>query len=207
MSKAKEGNAKKISAKNSSIKTIVVMILFAIVAIGIYYRLNDSTSSILPKADVEETEEDILIAKDIEGNYPATPREVLKLYGRIMECLQNDQPKESKVEQLVNQMRLLLDEEFLSHNELEIQLQELLNEMKEFQKSKSSITSYNVSESESVTYWINEEREMSSIEVNYTIKQNSSYIQVTEKYVLRKDSEEHWKILGWQILDQTIKEN
>ncbi len=202
MSKKKQN----ISKKQNTSKTIVVMILFAIIAIAIYYKLSDSTSPFGSKKETEMTEAQTLIAKDLEGNYPATPRAVLKLYERIVKCIQNDALKEGEIEELAQQMRNLLDEEFLVSNPYEVQLEKLKLEKDAFKKSNSSIMNYNVAESELVTYWNYQEKEMSSVLVNYTLKQSSTYVKITEKFILRKDAENRWKILGWETVEQVVQE-
>ncbi|MBO4510790.1 MAG: hypothetical protein J5718_05545, partial [Lachnospiraceae bacterium] len=77
--------------KKSPLGTIVFMVLFAAVVIGIYFAITrNKDNSSTKEIPAETSEADTLIKKDLDWEYPATPREVLKLYCRITKCLYND---------------------------------------------------------------------------------------------------------------------
>lgn len=187
----------------STAKTIVVMILFSIIAIVVYFNLSNRTSSLITNSKTDKTEVETLMSKDIKGNYPASPREVMKLYGRIVKSLHNDDLNEKQIKGLTEQLRLLLDDELLNNNEYEDQLSKLNVEISGFKKSNSNIMNYIVEENDSVKYWNNEKDKMASVLANYTLKESSKYTKVIEQYILRQDTENRWKILGWKAMKQT----
>lgn len=178
----------------STAKTIVVMILFSIIAIVVYFNLSNRTSSLITNSKTDKTEVETLMSKDIKGNYPASPREVMKLYGRIVKSLHNDDLNEKQIKGLTEQLRLLLDDELLNNNEYEDQLSKLNVEISGFKKSNSNIMNYIVEENDSVKYWNNEKDKMASVLANYTLKESSKYTKVIEQYILRQDTENRWKI-------------
>lgn len=62
------------------------MSIFVVVVIYTYYYINNATKPVFPDTIREKTEAEILIEKDIEIAYPATPTEVLRLHLRITKC-------------------------------------------------------------------------------------------------------------------------
>ena len=65
---------------------------------------------------MELTEIQKLITKNLDTNYPATPREVVKYYNRILECFYDDTYTDDELESLADQARKLLDDELLENN-------------------------------------------------------------------------------------------
>jgi hypothetical protein len=186
----------------STAKTIVVMLLFSIIAIAVYYNLSNRTSPLITNSETEATEVDTLISKDIAGNYPASPREVMKLFGRIVKSLHNDNLKEKQIKGLTEQLRLLLDDELLTNNVYEDQLSKLNDEISGFKSTSSTIMNYTVEENDSIKYWNKDNDKLTSLLVSYTLKENSNYVKITEQYILRQDTENRWKILGWKAVEQ-----
>ncbi len=97
-------------------KTIIAVLCIGLVVGGFYLLSNKKASG---EADnVSEVQKVIL--KDLTGDaYPATPREVLKLYNRIMCCYYNEEYTEEEFEKLADQARLLMDQELADNNPAE----------------------------------------------------------------------------------------
>lgn len=186
-------------------KTIVLMVLLALVILGFYYRFtNDSGSNRFSK---EKSEVDILINKDIEGNYPASPREVLKTYCKISKIFYSKALNDKEINLLAEQLRKLFDEELLNNNPIDPYLENLKSEIKEYKAKKQKIVNYMIQKGEEVKYWEKQDQEYASIVVSYLIEKDGKYMKTYEKFVLRKDADGEWKILGWTLTDKIdIKE-
>ena len=65
---------------------VIALILTALLIIGAFAFVAHRTPKTAEEA-TELTEKDELMSKNIAANYPATPREVMKLYNRYMLCL------------------------------------------------------------------------------------------------------------------------
>ena len=90
---------------------------------------------------------------DLENDYPLTPRAVLKLYCRTVECCYNETLEEKQLEDILKQMRLLFDDEFLNNNPYADHLDGLKMEIDDYQSNGKTITSYNVESAGSVVEW------------------------------------------------------
>ena len=150
----------------------------------------------LPKTEVGK-----LLAKDLDLEYPGTPTEVVKLFWRINKCLYNTNMKEKDQKALYQQLRRLYDDEFLGQkgNSEEDMYQSLKKDIKKFDDAKNHISSYIVQEDDQVQYAEVKGKEEATLVAS--VLETSKKSKTTEsyaKYICRKDSKEHWKILGWQ---------
>ena len=176
--------------------------LVCIAILIVYFVLNQKTDDdIFSKKENVSTEVQNILAKDIERNYPATVREIVRLYSRISKCYYNEIISASEFQQLVTMQRLLFDEEFLDNNPLESFVNNLSSEIEEMRKTKSTMISYRVQKQSSVVSWESGENKFSSIVASYTLKEDSEYKKTYEEFLLREDESGRWKIVGWRLTD------
>lgn len=148
-----------------------------------------------------------LLNKDFETNYPKTPREVLKIYSRLSQCIYNENLKEEELRTVVEKMRQLFDKELLDHNTLEQHIEDLKKELKEYKKDKKTITNYMVENNSAVEYKTVNKVQYATIVATYLLNENEGYVKTYEKFILRQDENEKWKIVGWKLTDPvTIEE-
>ena len=75
--------------KKSGVIKAVITILIILLIVGAYYFFTTQRRTSVEDT-VELTEIQKLITKNLDTNYPATPREVVKYYNRILECFYDD---------------------------------------------------------------------------------------------------------------------
>jgi uncharacterized protein YhfF len=189
-------------SNRSSSRTILIMFIFAIIVIPSYFFLRTRTTPIINK-NAEKSELEILLSKDIQNNYPSTPKEVIKLYSRITKNLYNEKHDDDTIKKLADQLRVLMDDELLEQNQYEEYLLDIKVEITGYRKSNRTFMSYMIEGNNSVEYWESEDKEYASIVASYTLKEKNDYTKVYEEFILRKDSEGKWKILGWEVTDKT----
>lgn len=85
---------------------------------------------------VELTEIQKLITKNLDTNYPATPREVVKYYNRILECFYDDTYTDDELESLADQARKLLDDELLENNPRDQYLSDLKADIEDYHNNQ-----------------------------------------------------------------------
>ena len=91
--------------------------LLIVVAIAFFYAHKEKQDTTIDNTTASEAER--LINKDLEVGYPDTPTEVLKLFGRMNQCIYNNNMSDKQFDELVNQMRLLYSNSLLSQNPFE----------------------------------------------------------------------------------------
>lgn len=206
-SKKRTANTSMKKSKRRTANTFGMMLIFGIAIVAIYFKLSTSTSPIIEKSFSDKTELELLLTKDIEKDYPSSPREVIKLYTRIMKSFYNESLTDEQVNQLAKQIRCLYDDELLANNSYEDYLLELKVEITEYKSAKRNVMNEIIEDSNKVKYWSKDEKEYASLTAGFTIKEKDSYTKMYEDFILRKDEQENWKIMGWKLSDKTSVES
>ena len=89
--------------KSHNIKGIILAAVMLLLIVGYYYYLSNRNVSQAEDADRElqtltATQE--VLTRDLETNYPPTPREVIKYFSQITQCFYNEDNTEEEIEQL-----------------------------------------------------------------------------------------------------------
>ena len=183
--------------------TIITLVVMAVIAVAIffgYYQMTSKTPE--EEVTVAKTEADKLIQKDMENNYPGTPREVLKLHGRITQCIYNDELNMNQLEGLLEQARKLYDDELLALNPWDTHLNNLIADMEDYEKNDRTIMSYTVQNSSQIkTQKIDGEEYAIAYMLFITSDKSAAYTESCEKFMLKKDGTGDWKIIGWELAD------
>ena len=187
--------------KKNTVFTWIFMIVLAAAIIFGFIRVSNKKNEKNIETDGEQTEADKLLEKDILASYPATPREVIKLYSRFLKCFYNEEIEEGQLEGLAAQIRLLFDDELLEENPKETYLLALEAEIAEYKLNKRTLLSYQIEKASSAIEWSDEGSEYTRLIAYYSLKESLVY-KVHEEFVLRKDKADRWKILGWRLVDK-----
>lgn len=182
----------------------ILMVCLAVGAVAVYYYISRPDSSNAQEGtETTGTEIEKLLNKDLDTKYPETPVEVLKLYWRFNKCMYNEKMSDSEFEKLLEQLRKLYDEEFLSHedNSWENMLDSFKKDREEYMENSKKISIYTVGQGSSAVSGKIDGRETVSITCNALIKQKAERINVYEEFMCRRDNDNKWKILGWKKTD------
>lgn len=178
--------------------TIVIMILIVAV-VGYYcYLVNRSNRSIDERALT--TVENVLL-RDLENDYPPTPKEVIRYYNDIIKCFYNEECSTEQLEELAQKARGLYDQELLDYNDWDTYIFNLEAEIQDFQKNNRKISNISLAASTNVDEFTQDGYRFAKIRCGYNIQQgreNSSSVQV---YLLRRDGNRRWKIYGWDLAE------
>jgi hypothetical protein len=185
-------------AKNRTTITIAVMSIIAIALLGFYFYWNYRTKPIEEVSLEDMTEAQKLIAKDLELYYPETPREVVKLFGNMINALY-DNVSEEDLEPLALKIRELYDEEFLAANPEKAYLTNLKTDLAEWKKNNRRIATNFIVKKEDEQQSVIEGVNYSINYVSFTIQEKGKFTETWE-VMLRQDSNKKWKILGWQVV-------
>lgn len=185
-------------------KTIIAVLCIGLVVGGFYLLSNKKASG---EADnVSEVQKVIL--KDLTGDaYPATPREVLKLYNRIMCCYYNEEYTEEEFEKLADQARLLMDQELADNNPAEQYYMQVKAEVESYRSQKKTINNASVSDTNDVKFGTVDGAECAYLESSYFVRQKSGFSKSIQEYILRKDDEGKWKILAYNLKEGETAED
>ena len=173
-----------------------------ILVVGYYFYL--SNRDVEPKEeDVELTEAQELLLRDLERNYPPTPKEVVKYYFEITKCLYNEDLSEEEVEALALKLEELFDDELASNQIQEQYFNNLKKEITAF-KINSMIVNYSTSSSTDVDYFEENGRECARLYGTFYLQVDKKLQSLDEVFILRKDDGGHWKLYGWEPISEEL---
>lgn len=186
-----------------AVRTVVVIMICAVIMVSYYVYLDRSTSKRADNSDnVKVTEKDRLLDMDFNDNYPPTPREVIKLYNRYLAyCFGDNKLSRSEQKKMADNIRELMDSELASDNPKEQYEDSFAGEISDFQSRKAKIVSTSVCDTSDVIYGKKNGKQIAYVKTSYFIREASSYSTVYQMYVLRLDSASHWKVLGFHLTD------
>ena len=81
-------------------KPIIVIVIMALLVGGYYFYLSNKVESNESKEVVTAVQNVIL--KDLDKNYPPTPKEVVKYYSEISKCLYNEAYTDEQLEKMAD---------------------------------------------------------------------------------------------------------
>lgn len=179
---------------------IIAIVLIALVG-GYYFYISN-----VGKADeeVSVTAVQNVLLRNLENNYPSTPRELVRYYSEITKCLYNESYTGEELEQLADKMLALYDAELVENNPREQYINDLKSDVKDFADKNYTIATYSVSSSTDVEEYTHEGRRCASLYCTYSVKTGGvDYVSSKQIFVLRKETDTgHWKILGFEVVNE-----
>lgn len=183
--------------KKSIFQTISVAIIMLMLAFGVikmYQNVNRQTE----KQEKKLTEVESILAKDLKKEYPASPREVVKMYLRIMTAFYNEELDEETFYELSNKARELFDEELLENNPSETYFEKLKDEISKYHENEIKVDSYDVQEGSAIRKYKREGKQYALVIAKVVTRDSKVRSSVNEKFVLRENQDGNYKILGWK---------
>ena len=176
-------------------KSAAVLAVMVITVFALYYYLVNKVERATPEVETSAVE-DVLL-RNLEADYPPTVREVIKYYNEIMNCYYSESPTDEEVRKLADKAMELYDAELVNYQDEELYINDLKAEMASFAASDTVLSHVALSSSTAVDYYSYNGRDCAQIRCIYTMRQKTNLVTIKEIYVLRKDDEGRWKILGW----------
>lgn len=178
---------------------IIAVVLVALVG-GFYFYVSNIGKD---NDDVVVSAVQNVLLRNLDNDYPATPKELVKYYGDITKCLYNENYSEEQLAQMADKMIALYDDELVENNPRDQYIVDLKAAVKDFSDKNYTIISYTTSSSTDVEEYTHEGRKCASLYCTYSIKTGADYVSSKQVFVLRKESGTgHWKILGFDIINE-----
>lgn len=186
-------------SKKGLFTTVIFMIVMTVFVVGYFWKITNKTTD-NSEEEYFPTEATKLMEMDLEKSYPATAREVVKLYSRITIVLCNEKLDEESVEVLAKQLRTLYSEELLENNDFAAQLEKLKTEIAGYEAAGTTITGYQVEMADSAVEWTSDDRNYYSIKAVFSAKTEGKTNRIYEEFLLCNE-DGLWKIVGWRETD------
>ncbi|MBO4394799.1 MAG: hypothetical protein J5819_00445 [Eubacterium sp.] len=187
-----------IAKKRRSIVTFsFVICLIAVAAVGGYYQIM-KRQKMQSEVKTPTTELEKLIAKDLDIGYPETPTEVMKLWGRLNQCIYNTNVTDEEFDQLLKQLRKMYSTDLLEQNPEDQHRENFKAEVEQFKDDKKKIVSYTADVGTAVKYKTINNRDCAYLRISYFMNTGGrSYAKTFQDFVLVRQND-RWKVLGFK---------
>ncbi len=184
---------------------ILAIVIVAAICTAFYIVNNNSKKESAKEAELTEIQK--ITTRNMEKDYPATPREVIKFYNRIVKCYYSRQYSDDELEQLADQALSMFDDDLLKKNEKESYIESVKSDAAQYEEDNKSISQTDVCDSNDVKYMTDNGDDIAYVTASYFIKNGSSYTKTYQEYVLRKDGDGDWKILTFYKIEGESSES
>ena len=184
---------------------ILAIVIVAAICTAFYIVNNNSKKESAKEAGLTEIQK--ITTRNMEKDYPATPREVIKFYNRIVKCYYGRQYSDDELEQLADQALSMFDDDLLKKNEKESYIESVKSDAAQYEEDNKSISQTDVCDSNDVKYMTDNGDDIAYVTASYFIKTGSSYTKTFQEYVLRKDGDGDWKILTFYKIEGESSES
>ncbi|MBQ8946616.1 MAG: hypothetical protein IJ058_07350 [Lachnospiraceae bacterium] len=186
----------------AALKSVIVVAVLALLIVLAYYNvanrkkpLKEETATITPVQEI--------LLRNLDKNYPPSPKEVVKYYSDLTRVLYNENCSDEEIEELAERALEIYDDDLAHNQEWNRYITDLKSEIATKRSQEYAIMSYNISASTDVNYFTKDQYECASLYCTYNIRNGAVPGTVEELFILRKDTEGHWKILGWDLTGNT----
>lgn len=187
---------------------VIIAALICILLVCGGYFIVKKESDRAQNNEKELTEVEKLITRDLELNYPSTPREVIKFYNRIIEVFYKEELSDNELSQLADQVLLLFDVELAEVNPKDSYLYAVRADIDRYKADSKYIAQSRVCDSNDVKYVTKDEEKLAYVDASYFVREDSSHTRTYQEYVLRQNGDGKWKILGfYQIAGMSSEED
>ncbi|MDE6015000.1 MAG: hypothetical protein K2H41_04740 [Acetatifactor sp.] len=180
-------------------RTTIIISLLIVALVGYYAYLSNKDRARREESAVTAVE--AALSRDLNKDYPPTPKEVIKYYNELLRCLYNEESSQDEIEALGLKARELYDEELLEANELGGYLIRLQSDVNDYRNNNRRITNFSVASSNNVEMFEQDGYSFAKIMCGYNIMQGGQSHPSDQVYLLRKDADRRWKIYGWEAAE------
>lgn len=179
---------------------IVIGVILAALVIGYFYYVSNKVKG-TKEEDVQSTQVQAALMRDLDKNYPPSPKEVVKYFNEISKCFYNEKYTDEELEQLAVKIQGIYDAELIANKTQEQYMKDLREDIDDMKANDRAISSYQLSASTDVEYFTEDSDSLARLYCTYSIRQKTDIVQTQVVFILRQDEEKHWKILGWDLAD------
>ena len=180
-----------------NIRWVMTITLLIVVVVLVYYKNINKEDKVQDDVTVV-ADTDKLLSKDLEKSYPVTVCQVVQLFTRIQKCYYNEEYSPEELEKLAKMARMIFDDELNSSNPDEEYMADLKEEIDLFKEKNKTISRVIVGKASDVRYSTVNDVKYAAVECIYYTKDDAGTSKITTTYILRKNEDDKWKILGWQ---------
>ncbi|MCI8615487.1 hypothetical protein D7V94_19755 [Parablautia intestinalis] len=184
------------------VKALIIVIFLLCLVLGYYYYLSNKRSGRESEQQVKATAVQEVLMRDLESNYPPTPREVVKYYAEITRCFYGEDYTDEEFKDMAMKIQKLYDDELVANKTEQQYLDDLLLEINGLKDQQVVISSYSPASSTDVEEFVQDGYSWAQMRCTFNLRQGTQFQKTEEIFLLRKDADGHWKIFGWTLAEE-----
>ena len=184
------------------LKPLIIVIFLLCLVLGYYYYLSNKRSGRESEQQVKATAVQEVLMRDLESNYPPTPREVVKYYAEITRCFYGEDYTDEEFKDMAMKIQKLYDDELVANKTEQQYLDDLLLEINGLKDQQVVISSYSPASSTDVEEFVQDGYSWAQMRCTFNLRQGTQFQKTEEIFLLRKDADGHWKIFGWTLAEE-----
>ncbi|MBO7355310.1 MAG: hypothetical protein J6U50_01630 [Lachnospiraceae bacterium] len=186
--------------KPGQIRATIIILILVFGMVGYYSYLTGRARDVVREPEMTPVEK--VLSRNLSGDYPPTPKEVMKYYNDIMLCYYQDDVTDEEIDSLGIRARELFDPDLQAINEVGSYLIRLHSDINEYKEAGRKITNPSVASSANVDYYERDGFQFARLLCTYNISESGNSYTLRLVYLLRKDpADKKWKIYGWDLLE------
>ena len=188
-------------AGSAVVKSIVLVVLGALIILGVYLVLTRSRKTATEENYVPSVVDEFT-TMNLEKNYPASSRKVIELYMRTMQVLYKEEYTQEQEDKMVDLVRGLMDNELLLSNpDFD---KDIKDEVARKKKEDISISNFEILQKREPDEHKSGGRWMCQIDCIYYMRMGSQGTTTVDYvFILRRDEiTGNWKIYGWTLREE-----
>ena len=172
--------------------TIVAILCIALICVGYYFLKKEGTAS----ENEALTKVQKITTLDLEKEYPETPREVVKLYNKIISAFHQEEYTQEELEKMCQVAYELMDDELQANNPFDSYLISVQADVELYEARKKEIVQTDVCDSNDVLYKTDSAtgEDLAYVSASYFVREDKEYTNTYQMYVMVKDEDGKWKI-------------
>ncbi|MBO5258817.1 MAG: hypothetical protein J6B26_00385 [Agathobacter sp.] len=172
--------------------TIVAILCIALICVGYYFLKKEGAAS----ENEALTKVQKITTLDLEKEYPETPREVVKLYNKIISAFHQEEYTQEELEKMCQVAYELMDDELQANNPFDSYLISVQADVELYEARKKEIVQTDVCDSNDVLYKTDSAtgEDLAYVSASYFVREDKEYTNTYQMYVMVKDEDGKWKI-------------
>lgn len=172
--------------------TIVAILCIALICVGYYFLKKEGAAS----ENEALTKVQKITTLDLEKEYPETPREVVKLYNKIISAFHQEEYTQEELEKMCQVAYELMDDELQANNPFDSYLISVQADVELYEARKKEIVQTDVCDSNDVLYKTDSAtgEDLAYVSASYFVREDKEYTNTYQMYVMIKDEDGKWKI-------------
>ena len=168
------GTRKRRKEKQNPVKLLLIGMILVGMLVGFYFYVNNKMegTGAVQETDVVTKTQQVLL-RNMEIQYPPSPKEVVRYYFEITQCFYNEENTDEQIQDLALQIQKLYDDELIANQTQEAYMQNLISEIAGMKQNGVTLSHYSTSPSTEVDFFEEDGYDWARLYANFTLRQGS----------------------------------